>query len=229
MNRLISLFTAVLFGIGLIASPALAAEANTQTKAEAKQTQKIPDPHKVAKRVVSKVLTLLEKHRKTYKKHPQKLYAMINRVLIPHFDVDYMAKLVLGRHWRSATPQQRKHFTRLFKKMIVQTYGQALLAFDDEQIEYLPIRAEEGATDITFRARVTLENGDTIPVTLDMHLVNGMWKIYNGSVGNLSFIINYRSQFNAMISAGGLDTVIAKLEKRYGQGDNGTAQNGQSS
>lgn len=222
MNRLIATFAAAVLATGLIAGPVMAASAETQKATDADKAQQVPDPHKVAKRTVSKVLALLDKHRQEYKTHPQKLYAMINRVLIPHFDVDYMAKLVLGRHWHSATPEQRERFTELFQNMIVQSYGQALLGFDDEQIEYLPIRAEEGATDITFRAQVTMDNGDTIPVTLDMHLVNGKWKIYNGSVGNLSFIINYRGQFNAMISAGGLSTVLQKMEKRYGQSDNET-------
>lgn len=74
-----------------------------------------------------------------------------------------------------------------------------------------------------------MNNGDTIPVSLDMHLVNGMWKIYNGSVGNLSFIINYRGQFNSMISAGGLSAVLNRMQKRYGHPSTQSQESGNTS
>lgn len=215
MHRFIGTFTAMLLGSGLIASPVLAAAPAANAAVDDQQTD-LRAPQVVASETVDHVLALLEENRQLYKRNSDKLYAMINRVLVPHFDIPFIAKLVLGRHWRAASPEQRAHFTELFKTMLVHTYGNALLGFDDEQIEYLPVRAEEGATDITFRAEVTMENGDAIPVTLDMHVVDGKWKIYNGSVGNLSFVINYRAQFNAQIAAGGLAAVLKKMEKRYG-------------
>lgn len=220
MHRFIGTLTVALLGSALlIGGPAVAATATQAQASTDGKTAQLPDPQAVAKQTVSQVLTLLEEHRQEYKSNPDKLYAMINEVLLPHFDIEYISKLVLGRHWRTATPEQRQQFTKLFKTMLVHNYGSALLAFDNETIEYLPLRAEEGATDITFRAAVTMENGDKIPVTLDMHVVDGKWKIYNGSVGNLSFVINYRAQFNAQIAAGGLSTVLEKMEKRYGNAD----------
>lgn len=135
MNRFITICAATLLATGLVAAPAMAAQ--TADKAAGSAQTKRPDPQKVAKRTVQKVMSLLDKHRQTYKKHPQKLYAMINEVLVPHFDVDFMAKLVLGQHWDAATPEQRKRFTRLFKNMLVHKYGTALLAFGDQKIEYL--------------------------------------------------------------------------------------------
>lgn len=213
MNRFIRNFAVALLGTGLIIGPAAGAE--TPDKTSSKDQAQPRDPHKVASETVDEVLARLEENRQTYKKNPDKLYAMIKEVLVPHVDSDYMAQLVLGRHWRSATPEQRDRFTRAFKNMVIQTYGNALIGFDDEEIEYLPIRAEEGAEDITFRAEVTTDSGDTVPVTLDMHVVNGKWKVYNGTVGNLSFVTNYRGQFTAQIKSGGLDTLIQKLEKRY--------------
>lgn len=218
-------FIAALVGVGLAAGPAVAAPSKTQSTT--KEQAQPRDPHAVAKETVDEVLSRLEKNRATYKKNPDKLYAMIEEVLVPHVDTDYMAQLVLGRHWRSASEAQREQFIELFKNMVIQTYGNALLGFDDEKIEYLPIRAEDDATDITFRAEVTTDNGDTVPVTLDMHVVDGQWQVYNGSVGNLSFVTNYRGQFNAQIKAGGMSNLLDKLEKRYG--DSGAANPDKSS
>lgn len=229
MNRLIRNLAVVLVGAGLIAAPTLAAAQSAEaasepakTDAKAEDDQQPPAPTQVAEETVDTVLARLQENREEYKKNPEALYDMIEEVLVPHVDVDYMAKLVLGRHWRSATPEQKDRFAEAFKQMVIQTYGNALYGFDKEQIEYLPVRAEEGAEDITFRAEVTTEKGETVPVTLDMHVVDGQWKVYNGTVGNLSFVTNYRGQFNAQIKAGGLDQLIDKLENRYVQ----TAANG---
>lgn len=225
MHKLTAPIAAVLVSTGLIAAPVVAASANNTTQNEQAQ---IPDPQKVAKQTVSKVLSLLQKHRQTYKKHPEKLYDMINEVLIPHFDMDFIARFILGGYWHKASQQQRERFIRLFKRKLIRTYGKALLRFDDEKIVYLPVRAEADATDITFRVKVVMENGKTVPVTLSMHYVNGQWKIYNGSVGNLSFLISYRGTFRPKLAAGGIDAVIERLAKKYGHGgqsDNHNEQN----
>lgn len=213
MHTLKAAALAVLLSTGFIASPVVAAAANNGTQSNQRQ---IPDPQKVAKETVSKVLSLLQKNRQTYKKHPEKLYDMINEVLIPHFDMDFIARFVLGRYWRKATPEQRERFIRLFKRKLVHTYGEGLLRFDNEKIEYLPVRADENATDITFRVKVTTDNGDTVPVTLSMHFVDGKWQIYNGSVGNLSFLVNYRGTFSPKLAAAGLEAVLDKMAERYG-------------
>lgn len=181
-------------------------------------------PGEVARSTVETLLSELSANREAMQQNPELLYQMIERVLVPHVDVDYMARLVLGRHARTATDQQLERFTAAFKQMIIQTYGNALYGFDDEQVKFLPVRAEDGAEDITFRAVVVTDQGDEVPVSLDLHLVDCEWKVYNGSIGNLSFVTSYRGQFNAMIQAAGLETLIQQMEQRYAGGVSDPAQ-----
>lgn len=182
------------------------------------------DPGDVARATVQTLLEELNSRRAELRQNPEQLYALIERVLVPKIDVDYMAQLVLGRHARAATPEQMQRFTAAFKQMVIQTYGNALYGFDDEKVEFLPVRAPEGAEDITFQAVVTTDRGDEIPVNLDLHLVDCQWKIYNGSIGNLSFVTTYRGQFNAQIQAAGIETLIQKMEQRYAGGVTDPAQ-----
>ena len=39
-----------------------------------------------------------------------------------HFDFTYMARSVLGTHWRSITPAQRNEFVPLFENYVMDTY-----------------------------------------------------------------------------------------------------------
>lgn len=205
MNRLTYRlrFAAVVLGLLL---PLVTMAANSEPKL----------PRQIAQDTVETLLKAMEGRRDELRQNTQQLYALVNRVLVPLVDLDYMSQLVLGRYWRSATPQQRQRFQEAFKAMLVRTYGNALLGFDDEKIEYQPIRAPEGANNVTFRAMVITETGDKVPVSLDMHVVDGEWKVYDGRVGNLSFVTNYRSQFSNYIRDNGLENLIKRMEERYG-------------
>lgn len=184
--------------------------------ATAANTASPKPPKQIAQDTVQTLLQAMDGRRDELRDNPQELYALVNRVLVPLVDLDYMSQLVLGRYWRVASPQQRKRFKQAFKVMLIHTYANALLGFDDEQIKYQPVRAPEDADNITFRAKVITESGDTVAVALDMHLVNGQWKVYDGRVGSMSFVSNYRSQFSNYIQSHGLEKLITQMEKRYG-------------
>lgn len=183
----------------------------------AAQDKPVP-PRQIAEQTVQHLLEAMDGRRDELRNNPQELQALVNRILVPLVDVNYMSQLVLGRYWRTATPEQRQRFKQAFKTMLVRTYGNALLDFNDEQIKYMPVRAPKDADNITFRATIITDSGENVPVSLDMHLVDGQWKVYDGRVGQLSFVTNYRSQFANYIRNHGLEQLIAAMEKRYGSG-----------
>ena len=48
------------------------------------------------------------------------LYAMVNEIILPRFDREYAARLVLGRNWRNASEQQRADFIDAFYNTLLQ-------------------------------------------------------------------------------------------------------------
>ena len=44
----------------------------------------------------------LDVHRAEYARDPAKLEAVVTRILLPYFDSDYAAQLVLGQYWGGA-------------------------------------------------------------------------------------------------------------------------------
>ncbi|HET7314260.1 ABC transporter substrate-binding protein [Salinisphaera sp.] len=177
-------------------------------------------PEQLARQTVQKVLNDLDGRRAELRNNPQELYALIERDLIPLIDLPYMSQLVLGRYWRQASPEQRQRFQAAFKNMLVRTYGSALLGFNNDiNIEYKPVRAPDDAKRVTFNAVIHSPNGQDTPVSLQLHKVQDQWKVYDGSVGNLSFVTNYRGQFNSAIRRQGLEDFIEEMEKRYNSGN----------
>jgi phospholipid transport system substrate-binding protein len=173
-------------------------------------------PDELARQTVQKVLNDMRGQRDYLRQHPQALYHLINKDLVPLVDLPYMSQLVLGRYWRTASPSQRDRFETAFKNMLIRTYGNALLGFTDStQIKYLPIRAPKGAQNVTFHAIITTKKGQSYHINLNLQLVSGQWKVYDASVGNLDFMINYRGQFTSQIRRKGLENVIERMEKKY--------------
>lgn len=217
-QKILSTVAAAMAMASFLCMPAIAqAEAQT-TEASASQGTPTP-PEKVAKDAVKELLAGLEGHRKEFLHNPEGLYDLVDRVLVPLIDIPYTAQLVIGRPWRNATDEQKQRFIKAFKTMLVQTYGNALIGFSGDNIEFLPLRAPDDAKNVTFKALAVTDKGDKIPVNLDLHLVDGQWKVYNGSVGSLSFVTNYRAQFRQQIKQGGFEQLIQRMEKRYNVGN----------
>src|SRR5580698_8858678 len=59
-------------------------------------------PSTLVETVARTILTEIDAHRADYRKDSGKLDKLVSRVLLPHFDSDYAAMLVLGKHWSTA-------------------------------------------------------------------------------------------------------------------------------
>ena len=73
-----------------------------------------PGPQQLVEQVSTDLLKAIDADRAVLAKDPAKLRAVVDRILLPTFDAEYSARLVLGKHWRTATPDQRQRFIDAF-------------------------------------------------------------------------------------------------------------------
>ena len=93
------------------------------------------------------------------------LHALIDDMLLPRFDRKYAAQLVLGQHWRTASPQQRERFINAFYNALVRKYADGVLEFEQDKIEVLPFRGDATKQRTMVKTIVTLNVGTQVPVT----------------------------------------------------------------
>ena len=67
-------------------------------------------PQKLIETSSHVLLADLDANRAKYRKDITQLYKVVDTIFLPHVDVDFAAQQVLGKHWRTATPDQRKRF-----------------------------------------------------------------------------------------------------------------------
>src|SRR6202041_3134931 len=108
-------------------------------------------PQELVENSAKRMLVELDANRPMYTQDPAKLDALVANVLLPNFDTEYSARLVLGQTWRTATPDQRKRFVDAFYHSLLRNYGNALLNFTADRFVVLPYKGDPSDTMATVR------------------------------------------------------------------------------
>ncbi len=172
------------------------------------------EAQQVVRETAEKVLDRVKQEREALRKDRKRLHALVDELIIPHFDFNRMARWVLGKHWRKADKEQRRRFVDEFRELLIRTYATALLEYSDEKIEYLPVRAGAGAKSVTVKTVIKRPAGPPIPINYRLRKGKDGWKVFDISVDGVSLISTYRSSFSSQIAELGVDGLIEQLEKK---------------
>ncbi len=153
-----------------------------------------------------------------FAKDKEVLYALIDEILLPRFDRRYAAQLVLSRHWRTASEEDRERFINAFYNHLLHMYAEAVLEFDLANLDVLPFRGDESKKRTTVKTIVVLEDGTRVPVNYGMVKRETGWLMFDVTIEGISYIRNFKAEVNAEIQAEGLDGVIKRLEAETNEG-----------
>jgi phospholipid transport system substrate-binding protein len=148
------------------------------------------------------------------------LYALINDILLPRFDRKLAAQLVLAKHWRTASTEQRERFINAFYNSLLRKYADGLLEFDEDRIEVVEFRGDASAKRSLVKTNVTLDDGTNVPVHYDLVNRGDRWLIFNVKVEGVSYVSNFRTELDSEIRATSLGAVIERLESEGGLAPN---------
>jgi phospholipid transport system substrate-binding protein len=154
----------------------------------------------------------LDAHRAEYRKEPDKVHQLVDQVLLPHFDTEYSARLVLARHWNTATADQRTRFVNAFYKSLLSNYGDALVDFTADRLKVFPYTGDPNAQFATVRTQVRRDDGTQVAVNYSLHRADQGWKAWDVTIEGISYVKSFRDDFDSEIDQKGLDEVISRLE-----------------
>lgn len=205
MNRYIAISILMFSFFSVLAAPAYA----------------IAEEHPAQKLVVEtskEIMARLEKEETVVRAESDRLYQIVDEMVLPHFDFTAMSQYVLGRHWRKASAEQKQRFATEFQKLLVRTYSNALLEAIGKKITYLPLKSKKAdADEVTIRTEVEQKGGFPIPIDYKMHFKNNQWKVWDVTIDNVSLVANYRTSFDKEIKDTGIDKLIDDIAKRNSQ------------
>ncbi len=152
---------------------------------------------------------------KAFTKDFAKITEFVNDVIYPHTDFNLISSLVLGKLWKSATPDEQERFKHEFQTLLVRTYSRAFVEFKNWTVRFLPLQMEPGASKVIVKTEVLQPGIQPIGVNYRMVLGQGQWKAYDIMIEGVSLVTNYRTTFaNEVQAKGSLNAVIEGLVKR---------------
>lgn len=198
------LLAAALVAAGWLIEAPVPAAAAAQASSE--------QPSQVIDDAANGLLKALSADRQSYQNNPAKVQGLVDQYILPHVDTQFAAQLVLGRYWKTATPDQRQQFVNAFYHSMMNNYGTAIVNFTSNTLKVYPSRVNPGDQNATVRTEMARNGGPPVSVNYYMHMTPDGWKAWDVVIDGVSYIMSYRQDFQPQIAQRGLPAVIDGLE-----------------
>jgi len=142
--------------------------------------------------------------------------AEFKKLLSSSFDMDTIARFSLGTYWNTATPAQKKQYSDLFRKMVVNVYAERFKDYNGQKFEVKSARPVGSSDALVTSNIIPVDGGDPVQVDWRVRNKNGEMKIVDVLVAGVSMSVTQRSDFSSVIQQGGgkVDVLIDYLKKK---------------
>jgi phospholipid transport system substrate-binding protein len=169
-------------------------------------------PDQLVTEAAGKLLTQIDANFDVYTEQPELLAKVVRNDMLPLLDMQYSARLILGRAGREASEGQIEAFTEAMTRLLVDRYSSGLMGFrSQDQLEVMPLRGELNERATRVRTRVRLTSGGYAPVDYVFRKTAEGWKAFDVIIEGISYVSTYRNQIMPEVEANGLDAVIERL------------------
>lgn len=145
--------------------------------------------------------------------------AGMNQLLFELADLPLIARLVLGRHWRSASEAQRQAYLDAFRTYALDSLARRFARLGGGVGYRLLGRCVADGTDALIPIEVTLPNR-TDPVRIEWRVreTDGAYRLIDVAVEGVSLVVSNRSEFDSVVNRQGLDALIGQIQGKAGSG-----------
>lgn len=173
-------------------------------------------PDQVIRSVVDEMFTTLKSEKEAIKTDSNQLVAIVNKIIIPHTDVNETSKRVLAKHWRNLTGAQQQAFEKEFEQLLIRTYAISFRAYDQQVVDILETRFNPNNPNLAeVRTIIKQPAKPNLPVYYRfLKETDGVWKVYDIIVENVSLVSSFRTQIGDQITHQGFDKMLANMHAK---------------
>ena len=169
-------------------------------------------PDVLIKQVAGDVIESVKNDKAIQAGDVSRIHGLVDTQVMPHVDFQRMTAAVVGKSWKTATPEQQAKLQAEFKTLLVRTYAGALSKVNAQTtIELKPLRAAAEETDVTVRTSIKGTGGDPVEIDYKLEKLPAEWKIFDVNVLGVWLVDQYKSSFAQQIASGGIDGLITTL------------------
>jgi phospholipid transport system substrate-binding protein len=165
-------------------------------------------PDELIKTTAQDVLAIVKQDKEIQAGNQKKILALVDAKVLPHFDFARMTQLAMGKHWRTATSEQKQALVTEFRNMLVRTYTKAFT------VEVKPLRMAADATEVVVKTTINKPGAPPVPVDYEMKKAADGWKAFDVTIEGVSMVTSYRGTFASEIQEKGIDGLIKTLSDK---------------
>ena len=140
-------------------------------------------------------------------------YQKLEPVVFRTFDIPYMAKLSIGPGWNALSPEQKKQAAHAYGRYVAAVYATRFDGYSGERLEVTGEQKIRRGTMV--QSRIVKSDGEPVSINYMVHDNAVGPQIRDVYVtGTISELATKRSEFAAILRTGGIDGLIASLNKK---------------
>lgn len=172
------------------------------------------DPVTIIRDATNHILNVMETRRDEFTENPELLRDVVREDLMPLIDLQYSARLILGRSGRDVSPEQLDDFSEAMSNLLINRYSDGLLQFRSEnEMEVLPLKGKNTDKLTRVRTRLKLTGGSFAPIDYAFRKTDEGWKAFDVTVEGISYVITFRNQISPRVVADGIEKVTADINE----------------
>jgi len=147
----------------------------------------------------------------------------MQKILNEGFDVQAIARFVLGIYWPRATAPQQEEFTRLYEKLVVRNYAALFRQYSGETLTVGEVRKIDDTSAYIVLSQIDQPSGKP-PIPVEWRVRQSEPtdpKIVDVKVEGVSMPVTHRNEYAAVIrrQGGRIEDLLAALRTRLGEPD----------
>ena len=140
-------------------------------------------------------------------------YDKLKSVILEWFDTALIAKVVLGREWKSLDVQSREDFIALFNRLTITTYVNQFDSYNGETFEITSIEPMKKNRYLV-KSRITRIQDEPVSLNYIVHETEGSWKIISVIANGVNDLSLKRAEYTVVIKENGYTGLTADIESK---------------
>lgn len=138
----------------------------------------------------------------------------LNALFSKSVDIEYVARFVLGRYWRTATPAQQKDYLAAYEPFLIRNYVSRIERYSGQTYKLTDSKPMQDGANVSMVLHTPDGSSPDVIVTYRLVKRADGFKVIDIVVEGVSLLNTQRSEFASVVSNHGIDYLIDALRKR---------------
>jgi phospholipid transport system substrate-binding protein len=143
-------------------------------------------------------------------------YKQLDPVIRASFDMPFISKTVLSKHWGTFNDEQRSKFVETFTKLSIATYAANFDSYSGEHFKMIQEK-EVGGGRILVQSQLIKSNGGQVQLDYLLHHTDSQWRIVNIIAEGVSDLALKRADYSNFLKNKSFEALIATLNEKIAQ------------